>query len=169
MILVGVGANLYSRDCGAPVNTCMAALAALGDMQVQVVRRSRWYWSAPVPISDQPTFVNAVVEVVTEHKPWDLLLALHATEAKFGRNRGAINAARVLDLDLLTFNDEISGSGLRLPHPRMHERAFVLRPLMELAPHWTHPVTGESVSDLLARVPSVQVAEPMRRQPYCIP
>ena len=161
MITVGIGANLYSRNAGEPLNTCKAALEALGKMQVKVVRRSRWYWSVPVPVSDQPNFVNAVVEVETEYNPQELLLILHKVEANFGRIRESANAARVLDLDLLTYNDEVRGPGsdVRLPHPRMHERAFVLKPFIELASHWKHPIMKSSALELLAQIPSGQVAE----------
>lgn len=161
--MIGIGANLHSRDCGAPISTCNAALEALGRMEVRVVRRSRWYWSVPVPVSDQPPFVNGVAEVITGYDPKMLLLMMHAVEAEFGRRRGVTNAARVLDLDLLTYNDEITGpdADVWLPHPQMHERAFVLRPFFELAPHWNHPVVGLNVMELLARIPSGQVAEPI--------
>ena len=165
--MIGIGANLDSRDCGAPISTCTAALGALGAMAVTVVRRSRWYRSVPIPVSDQPPFVNGVIEVTTKHDPKELLLVLHAVEAEFGRKRGVTNAARVLDLDLLTYNNEIRGSDadVRLPHPRMHERAFVLKPLVELAPHWSHPILGLSVSELLARIPAGQIAEPIELRP----
>lgn len=143
------------------MSTCKAALEALGEMQVRVVRQSRWYWSIPVPVSNQPNFVNAVVEVETEYNPNALLLILHNVEAKFGRMREEANAARVLDLDLLTYNDEVRGLGsdVRLPHPRMHERAFVLKPFIELAPHWNHPIMKCSALELLGQMPSGQVAE----------
>lgn len=135
-------------------------------MKVTVVRRSRWYRSLPIPDSDQPPFINGVVEVATQHDAKELLLVLHAVEDNFGRRRGVKNAARVLDLDLLTYNDEISepGSGVRLPHPRMHERAFVLKPLVELEPGWSHPILGLNASELLARIPPGQIAEPIEFQ-----
>jgi len=161
VIAIGIGANLYGRNAGAPLNTCKAALEALGGMQVRVVRQSRWYWSVPVPVSSQPNFVNAVVEVEAEYNPKELLTILHNVEAEFGRTRGGLNAARVLDLDLLTYNDEVRGPGsdVRLPHPRMHERAFVLKPFIELAPHWNHPILKCSALKLLAQMPPGQVAE----------
>lgn len=165
--MIGVGANLNSGRSVTPMGTCTAALAALDGMQVSVVRRSRWYRSAPVPISDQPPFVNGVIEVTTEYNPQKLLRVLHAVEATFGREREVTNAARVLDLDLLTYNDEVTGAGaaVRLPHPRMHERAFVLRPLIELAPNWNHPILGLSARELLDRIPSWQIAEPIKFDP----
>lgn len=163
MIMVGIGANLDSLRSGAPIQTCAAAVSALGAVGVSVVRRSRWYRSAPVPVSDQPPFVNGVIEVIFDYGPEKLLLLLHAVESEFGRERELINSARVLDLDLLTYDDEERncGAGLILPHPRMHERAFVLRPFIELAPHWYHPTMGLSVSQLIALMPPGQIAEPI--------
>ena len=163
MIMIGIGANLESPDHGPPITTCTLALEALGAMEVTVVRRSRWYRSLPIPASDQPPFINGVIEVATQHDARELLFVLHAVEDKFGRRRGVKNAARVLDLDLLIYNDEISGPGssVTLPHPRMHERAFVLKPLVELAPDWSHPMFGLDASELLARIPPGQIAEPI--------
>ena len=88
---------------------------------------------------------------------------LHAVEADFGRVRGERNAARVLDLDLLAYGEWVSTpeAGVELPHPRMHERAFVLKPLAELAPDWRHPILGNSIVQLLGMLPPGQIAEPM--------
>jgi 2-amino-4-hydroxy-6-hydroxymethyldihydropteridine diphosphokinase len=101
--------------------------------------------------------------VETTKNPAELLCLLHAIEAEFGRERGERNAARVLDLDLLCYDDWVSpsASGVELPHPRMHERAFVLKPLAELAPDWRHPVLGGSVVQLLEMLPPGQSAEPI--------
>ena len=115
-----------------------------------------------MPASDQPWYVNAVAEVASE-LPADALLAeLHAVEAEFGRRRTVPNAARPIDLDLLDYHGEIAAGGpgrATLPHPRMTGRAFVLRPLADLAPDWRHPVTGQPIGELLAALPADQVAE----------
>ena len=164
MVFVGVGGNLASPRFGPPVATCSAALDRLEALGITVARRSRWYRSLPVPPSpQQPSYVNGVVQVTTLKKPTELLSSLHAIESEFGRQRGKQNDARVLDLDLLAYGDWISlpETGVVLPHPRMHERAFVLKPLAELAPDWRHPVLGLSVGQLLAVLPPGQFAEPM--------
>ena len=163
LILIGIGANL-SSPLGPPRAACGAALAAMDAKSLRVVRRSKWYRSAPVPMSDQPWYVNGVAEVESTLPPIGLLAFLLDIEADFGRLRLSPNAPRTIDLDLLTFNAEIISApdgGLQLPHPRMHNRAFVLLPLAELAPDWIHPVSGSHISDLTAALPPEQIAEPM--------
>ena len=118
---------------------------------------SHWYESAPVPISDQPWYLNAVAEATTELDAASTLAALHHIERRFGRVRTERNAARVLDFDLLDFAGMVNNaSALALPHPRLHERAFVLLPLGELCPDWIHPVSGIVVQDLIAMIPGDQ-------------
>jgi len=159
MILIGLGANLPSRQHGPPRATLCAALKMLDARGVRVQARSSWYESAPVPPSDQSWFVNAVATVATELAPAVLLRTLHDVESALGRVRGdARNAPRAADLDLLDYDGRVSAPDdwPRLPHPRLHERAFVLRPLLELAPDWRHPVRGLAAGDLLRRLPDDQ-------------
>jgi len=160
VILVGIGANLESR-VGPPRQTAAAALAALAEAEVRPIARSPWYESAPVPASDQPWYLNAVAIVATVLPPNELLHLLLAIEARFGRRRRARNAARVLDLDLLDYDGIICrSSALILPHPRMHQRRFVLAPLGDIAPGWRHQILGQSAAELLAGLPPGQ---PIRR------
>jgi 2-amino-4-hydroxy-6-hydroxymethyldihydropteridine diphosphokinase len=126
------------------------------------MRLSRWYRTAPVPAADQPWFVNAVVEVATRLNARDLLAVLHAVEQDFGRVRSVPNAPRIVDLDLLDYRGEISTGGEGapiLPHPRLQQRAFVLRPLADLEPQWRHPVSGRTIATLLAALPAGQQIE----------
>jgi 2-amino-4-hydroxy-6-hydroxymethyldihydropteridine diphosphokinase len=161
-ILIGIGANLPSGT-GSPRATCEAALAALEAAGVRVVRRSRWYESAPVPASAQPWYVNGVAAVETGLDPAALLALLHRIEDRFGRERAERNAARVLDLDLLAYGRRVSDGPAPplLPHPRLAERAFVLLPLAEVAPDWTDPRDGRGVAALIAALPAAQVARPL--------
>ncbi len=163
MILIGLGANLPSA-VGEPRASLEAALVELARDGVRVVARSRWYRSAPVPRADQPDYVNAVALVETALNPRDLLALLHRIEQKFGRVRGVPNAARTLDLDLLAYGDRVSEGGEGapvLPHPRLHERAFVLLPLAEIAPDWRHPQLGRTARELAAALPPGQDAAPL--------
>jgi 2-amino-4-hydroxy-6-hydroxymethyldihydropteridine diphosphokinase len=150
---VSLGSNL-----SGPEGQVRAALDALGRLpRTRVTARSSLYRTAPVGREDQPDFVNAVACVETELSARELLAALLAIETEHGRVRSTPNAPRTLDLDLLLFGDAvISVPGLEVPHPRMHERAFVLKPLAEIAPAAQVPGHG-AVAELLARVAAQRI------------
>jgi 2-amino-4-hydroxy-6-hydroxymethyldihydropteridine diphosphokinase len=153
---------------GPPERSLAAALERLDALGVRTLRRSRWYRSAPVPMSTQPWFVNGVAAVATALDPADLLAALHQVEAELGRVRGGRWEARTIDLDLLAYdalvvNSTSSSNGLQLPHPRLHERAFVLLPLAEIARDWRHPISGRSITELIAALMPGQVVEPLEQ------
>lgn len=153
MILIGLGGNLPS-NVGDPAATIEASLRALDDAGIAILARSRLYRSSPLPASAQPSYVNAVASLATSLDPAELLVRLQAVEALFGRRRSTPNAARTLDLDLLDYEGRlIDGPMLTLPHPRMHERGFVLLPLAEIAPLWRHPRVGAALADLIAELP----------------
>ncbi|SJZ35326.1 2-amino-4-hydroxy-6-hydroxymethyldihydropteridinediphosphokinase [Enhydrobacter aerosaccus] len=161
-IYIALGANLPHPSYGPPRQTLEAALGELGRRGVGLVRLSPWYRTAPIPASDQPWFMNAVAEVATDLPAERLLAEMHAVEADFGRVRSVPNAARLIDLDLIDFKGKTSvgGDGRPvLPHPRLEGRAFVVRPLADLAPHWRHPVTGASIQALVAALPPDQIIE----------
>ncbi len=155
MILIALGANLPGRF-GSPQAMLEAALQRLPGLGVFPLACSPWYETAPVPVSDQPNYVNGVALVDSIHDAEGTLRVLHAVEDDFGRVRSERNAARVLDLDLIDFHGEVREAAPSLPHPRMHERAFVLVPLHDVAPDWRHPVLGEEVSRLIAALPPEQ-------------
>ncbi len=155
MILIALGGNLPSI-AGEPLATMQAALNAMPAMDIHVRTSSPWYRSAPWPTSDQPWFVNGVVEVVTSLGPQELLVRLHRIEEQFGRVRSVANAARTLDLDLLAYGDVVVSGVVNLPHPRLQDRDFVLAPLADLAPTWRHPVLGKTARELLADLPPGQ-------------
>lgn len=152
MILIGLGANLPG-PAGPPRATLEAALTELAAGGVLVLARSRWWRTAPVPASDQPWFTNGVALLDSVLGPAALLARLHAVEARFGRVRGAANAARSIDLDLLAHGAAVGEGPPVLPHPRLHQRAFVLLPLAEVAPDWVHPLLGLRVDEMIARLP----------------
>jgi 2-amino-4-hydroxy-6-hydroxymethyldihydropteridine diphosphokinase len=162
LILVGVGSNLAAPGFASPRDTAEAAVAELPAIGVAVVARSPWYLSEPVPASEQPWFVNSVVAVATDLPPEALLARLLALETRFGRARGARNAARSLDLDLLDYDGrQCTTATLILPHPRLHERRFVLAPLRDIAPEWRHPTLGMTAAELVARLPPGQPVHPL--------
>jgi 2-amino-4-hydroxy-6-hydroxymethyldihydropteridine diphosphokinase len=161
-IFIALGANLEHPIYGPPRQVLEAALEELARRDVLVRRVSPWYRTAPVPASDQPWYVNAVAEVETGLAADALLARLHEVEDIFGRVRTVPNAARLIDLDLLDFHGKIAAGGpgrASLPHPRMEGRAFVLRPLADLAPDWHHPRTGTPIQALLAALPADQAIE----------
>ncbi len=156
-LFIGLGANLTPAGYRNPREGCEAALVALKEEEIFLEQVSNWYETAPVPISDQPWYLNAVALARTNGGAETTLAALHRIESRFGRVRGVRNGARVLDMDLLDFDGQRNQNpSLILPHPRMHQRAFVLLPLRELCPKWHHPVSGISINDLIAKLPSCQ-------------
>jgi 2-amino-4-hydroxy-6-hydroxymethyldihydropteridine diphosphokinase len=136
---VALGSNL-----GNPVVTIDAAIEALAALRGSILKAmSSLYRTAPVGLKRQPDFINAVVALDTRLAAKELLDELFAVEIQFGRRRSVKNAPRTLDLDLLLFGDSVqSDPELTLPHPRMHERAFVLVPLAEIAPDAVIPGRG---------------------------
>jgi 2-amino-4-hydroxy-6-hydroxymethyldihydropteridine diphosphokinase len=144
---IGFGANLGDRL--AACRKALMRLAGLPGCTLMMI--SSLYESEPVGVTDQPRFVNGVALMTTEGDAHWLLRHLLAIEGDLGRVRGARWGPRTMDLDLLLFDEEIITSvALTVPHPRLHERRFVLQPLNDIAPGLRHPVLGKSVAELLA-------------------
>lgn len=129
-----------------------AALARLDDEGLKLLRVSACRVTEAWPDPADPPFTNAVAVLHAEVPDAQGVLAtLHRTEAAFGRTRGPRNAPRTLDLDLLALGRQVvNGPGINLPHPRLHQRRFVLEPLAEVSPAWRHPVLGRTAGELLA-------------------
>lgn len=145
---VALGSNL--QDPLKQVTKAFKALATLAD--TQLLACSSLYKTAPVGYDNQPDFINAVAKVETQLPPVALLRQLLAVEASFGRERPFPNAPRILDLDLLLYGDvRMQTQELTLPHPRMHERGFVLLPLAEIAPDLVL-TDGQSVVELAKNI-----------------
>jgi 2-amino-4-hydroxy-6-hydroxymethyldihydropteridine diphosphokinase len=165
-IYIALGGNLPSAG-RTPRETLAAALETLSAAGVQVRARSS-DWSSPAwPDPSEPAYVNAVAQVATELPPRELLDLLHRVEAEFGRQRSVRNAPRPLDLDLIDYAGRVESAsgGPELPHPRACGRAFVLLPLAEIAPDWTDPVSGCSISQLVAALPKADRDATCKLQP----
>ena len=147
---VALGSNLGDRE--GTLRSALDALAA--EPGIDVVAVSRFYDTEPVGFVDQPRFLNGAAALETELPARELLERLLAVELRFGRSREDVppQGPRTIDLDLLLYGDaEIDEPGLRVPHPRLHERRFVLQPLADLDPALEVPGNGQ-VQDILARL-----------------
>jgi 2-amino-4-hydroxy-6-hydroxymethyldihydropteridine diphosphokinase len=153
VILIALGANLPSH-AGEPVATLRAALGTLPQRNVAVETVSPFYRSIAWPNPRDPEFVNAVARIGTELPPYELLEVLKQTERMFGRESAERNSPRPLDLDILDYNARVEAGPPTLPHPRLHERGFVLIPLRDVAPDWRHPVSGVPVTELIESLPA---------------
>lgn len=153
MILVALGSN-RNGPWGNPHETVSRALQMLNRGGLKLKRSSRLLHSSPFGRTDQPIFVNAVAEVETTISPVALMQRLHHIERKAGRRRTLRWGPRTLDLDLLDYNGLVRRKPARptLPHPGIAERIFVLAPLLEIAPHWRHPVSNLTVRAMLRRL-----------------
>lgn len=141
---VALGSNLGDR-----LTPMDAATERLAKLSRTPILRSHLYDTTPMYLETQPRFVNGVVRLQTELDPEPLLAALLAIETALGRVRGERNGPRVIDLDLLLWDDlVVSSAALALPHPRLHERPFVLRPMVDLAPELQHPTLGRTMREL---------------------
>ena len=156
--LIALGSNLASPVYGQPAQVLNAAVAALAAHQIRVIAVAKYYETEPDPPSDQPLYLNSAALVASEMAPSELLASLHLIEAEFGRQRQIRNEARVLDLDLLAFGTMVikpktaAESELTLPHPRLHQRLFVLQPLSDIVPQWRHTVRALTVTEMIARL-----------------
>ena len=146
---IGLGSNLGERE--AMIRQALEAIAALPD--TELLRASSLYDSEPVGETDQPNFLNAVAQVDTDLTARQLLWNLLLVEKRLGRERTRRWGPRTIDLDLLLFGDEvIEEDDLRVPHPEMIRRAFVLVPMVELDPLLVHPGTGETLASHLSKL-----------------
>ena len=153
MIYIGIGSNLNGKNNETPLQNCKKALAEL-KKEVNICKISSWYKSEPIPVSNQPWYINGVVEISTNKSSIDLLEFILNTEEFFGRVRKKKNEARILDLDIIDYKKKIlyKKNKLIIPHPRMHQRSFVLQPLQELNPKWIHPIKKKGLKELISNL-----------------
>jgi len=144
-VYLGIGSNLGSRR-----ENCLRAIGLLEGRGLKITKRSSLHKTEPWGLKEQPEFINMALEVETELQPAELLTVLKQVERDMGRERSVKWGPRIIDLDILLYDDLIiTGGDLTVPHPLMHERAFVLVPLAEIAPSKVHPVFLKKISDLL--------------------
>ena len=174
LTIVALGANVTSA-VGKPGETLQIALKLINQKEVGVIRVSSWWRTPAFPAESGDDFVNAAAILQSDLPPADILSQLHEVEAELGRVRQKRWEPRSCDLDLIAYGDQIAPDraeverlmalGLTaidqpppdqmiLPHPRMHERGFVLAPMAEVAPDWRHPILGKTTVEMLAALPA---------------
>jgi 2-amino-4-hydroxy-6-hydroxymethyldihydropteridine diphosphokinase len=146
IVYISIGSNLGNRE-----ENCRKAIKLLKENGIAVKKQSSMYETEPWGVKDQPKFINMAIEVETDKKPEELLRILKEIEKEIGRKETVKWGPRVIDLDILFYDDLIlKTDNLEIPHPLLHERDFVLKPLCEIAPDKKHPVTGKTVKEMAA-------------------
>ena len=160
-VLIALGSSRAGRF-GSREALLEAALDDFPAAGLKLVSRSSWWRSASWPDPEKPDYLNGLALVETALSPRETLAALRRIEVAFGRRREAENAPRTLDLDLIAHGRmTMEDADLTLPHPRAHERLFVMGPLAEIAPEWRHPVLGETAKTLAAKARVGKGASPV--------
>lgn len=143
---IGIGSNLGNREAN-----CLTAIKLIRDRGLTINKQSSMYETTPWGVEEQPGFINMAIEIETSLEPEKLLESLKCIEAEIGRQDSYRWGPRVIDLDILLYSDIIINSPmLQIPHPLMHQRDFVLRPMSEIAPDKMHPVIKKTIDKLLA-------------------
>ena len=145
VVYIGIGSNLGNKR-----DNCLKAVESLEKSGLRITKRSSLHETEPWGVKEQPKFINMAVEADTDLPPRELLLLLKKIEDAMGRERMTRWGPRIIDLDILLYNDlQMKEPDLQIPHPLMHERDFVLEPLSEIAPEKVHPVLSRKIRDLL--------------------
>jgi 2-amino-4-hydroxy-6-hydroxymethyldihydropteridine diphosphokinase len=162
VVFIAYGTNVHLDK--TPEKQSLAYIATqLKTRRIFMDKFSRLWLSRAWPDPNDPPYRNAVLRGRTDLPPQEVMAVLHALEAEAGRLReGRANAPRTLDLDLIAYSDRIiDEDGLVVPHPRAHDRAFVMGPLSEIAPDWVHPVLKKNATDLYAATTIGRDAHPL--------
>jgi len=149
-IIIGIGGNIKSEEGVHPIRIAMRAISYFKDYSINITNQSSWYETEPIPKSDQPNFFNCIVLANTNLNELDVLKSLHEIEYKLGRKRRMINEARIIDLDLIDYSNKIlTNKEIVIPHPRAHQRRFVMEPLAEIDNTWVHPILKININKIL--------------------
>ena len=151
--IIAVGSNINSPEGFNPIENCDKAINELSKFNIKIIQKSSWYLSDPMPKSSQPKYYNSVFLCNSNLNVNKVLKIVQIVEQKFGRVRVFKNMPRCIDLDIISFNGNVKNSLLlKIPHPRMHLRKFVLLPLFEIDPHWLHPLLKKNIKFFLEKV-----------------
>ncbi len=175
-IIAALGANIPSQ-VGKPKDTITHAISSIREAGIDVIDISGFYITKPVPASDQPDFVNCAITLASLKSAKQLLTIFHEIEGQLGRTRGERWSARTIDIDLIAFGQAVLPNQKlwyelvndpdpsvfindpMIPHPRMHKRAFVLAPILDVAPNWVHPLYQKTARDLLIGIEGQEILE----------
>jgi 2-amino-4-hydroxy-6-hydroxymethyldihydropteridine diphosphokinase len=158
LVYLSLGSNIGDRE-----QHLRDAIGRLQDKR-RLVSGSSFYETAPVDFTDQAWFLNCAIALETTETPEQLMEAILQIEQQMGRQRVQSKGPRLIDIDILLFEDRVHESdALTIPHPAMHQRRFVLQPLAEIAPEVRHPVLQETIAKLLAELPAGQSVRKLQR------
>ena len=146
-VFIGIGSNIWNKE-----ENIRKAICSIKE-KCKILRISSLYETEPIGYKKQNWFLNCAIEIETEFEPLELLNFLQSIEKKMGRVKTIKNGPRIIDLDILFYDNKvINEKGLAVPHPRLHERLFVLEPLKEMAPDFVHPVLNKSIKEIYSMI-----------------
>ena len=152
LIYLGIGSNLGNKR-----NNIEKTKFELGQNNIKILRSSSFYESLSWPNPKNPKFLNIVLKIATNFTLSGLLKKCKEIEKNIGRKKSAINSPRECDIDIIDYENKIINSEIILPHPRMHNRSFVLLPLFELNKDWKHPVSNHNIKTLIFSLPNKDI------------
>ena len=161
IVYLGLGSNLRQPSYRSAVKVIESLKKKLYKSGLRVTKSSNYWLTYPIPFSNIPKFINCVVQCIIVAKkannPISLLAYLKNLEIELGRKKKSKNISRIIDIDILDFKGVILNERLILPHPRMHARKFVLKPMKKIAPNWKHPIYNKKIDFLITKIKTKQI------------